>query len=202
MSGSRILGPGLATLFLSLAMAGAPAAEPAAAPEMLLGRGSHLIDLNLGYGHLAAPGAPGGSFGFGVGFLHFPSDMTALGVDVTADRLGRRAPALGKAPADLELVSVLAQGLIHPPQRIATPYVGVGAGPYFFRSSISGDGRTGTHWGAMARAGVRMVGWRPILGLDFRHHWVFLNPDDTGGPAPGKKVVRSLSLKMTLSFLF
>ena len=202
MSAPRFVGSGLAALALSLSLAGALDADPLRAPEMLLGRGSHLIDLNFGYGRWLEPGAPGGSFGFGAGLLHFTSDMTAVGVDITADRLGQRATTPGAQPANLEWVSVLAQGMVHPPERLVTPYVGVGAGPYFFRSSVAGDGQAGTHWGAMARAGVRMVGWSPTVGLDFRHHWVFLDPHDAGGPAPGKSVTRSMSLKMTLSFLF
>jgi len=170
--------------------------------SLLIGRGSHLIDVNLGYGRWLDSGAPPGSFGFGVGYMNFTSDYAAVGVDVTADRLGERTPVPGHEPENLELVSVLAQGLVHPPAKNLTPYVGVGTGPYLFRSSSESTDEQKTHWGIMGRTGFRMVGWRPIVGVDYRYHWILLDPGDPASPSPGKSVTHSMSLKLTLSFLF
>ncbi|HKA24589.1 MAG TPA: hypothetical protein VKF80_06395 [Candidatus Eisenbacteria bacterium] len=171
-------------------------------PSLLIGRGSHIVDVNFGYGRWMDPHAPSGSFGFGVGFLTFTSDFAAVGVDVTADRLGQRTPEPGKEAEDLELVSVLAQGMVHPPAKNLTPYIGVGTGPYFFRSSAQNTDQAKTNWGIMGRTGFRMVGWRPIVGLDYRYHWIMLDPGDATSPAPGKSVTHAMSVKLTLSFLF
>jgi hypothetical protein len=134
--------------------------------------------------------------------MHFTSDYAAVGVDVTADRLGQLAAQPGQEDQNLELVSVLAQGLVHPPAKNLTPYVGVGTGPYFFRSSGQTTDQEKTNWGFMGRTGFRMVGWRPIVGLDYRYHWILLDPQDPASPSPGKSVTHAMSLKLTLSFLF
>src|SRR5262249_15438682 len=134
--------------------------------------------------------------------LHFTSDYAAVGVDVTADRLGEKTPGPGQEPQNLELVSVLAQGLVHPPEKTLTPYLGIGAGPYFFRSSGPTTDQSKTHWGVMARTGFRMVNWRPIVGVDYRYHWIMLDPGDASSPAPGQSVTHAMSLKLTMSFLF
>ena len=186
-------------LLLALA-ARAPVA--CADSSLLIGRGSHIIDVNLGYGRWLDSGAPPGSFGFGVGYMNFTSDYAAVGVDVTADRLGERVPQGSNQAENLELVSVLAQGLVHPPAKNLTPYVGVGTGPYILRSSGESTDEQKTHWGIMGRTGFRMVGWRPIVGLDYRYHWILLDPGDPASPSPGKSVTHAMSLKLTLSFLF
>jgi hypothetical protein len=190
---------------LAAALAGAvmSSSPGAAGPrDNLIGRGSHLIDLNLGYGRWLTDGAPKGSFGFGIGFLYFPSEAGAVGVDVTSDRLGEVPSSIPGETINLELTSILVQGLIHPPTGALVPYVGAGAGPYFFRSSVEGESESGTHWGVMGRAGVRMVAWRPMLGLDLRHHWVFIDPKEHMDFAAGRKLTRFLSLKATISLLF
>jgi hypothetical protein len=170
--------------------------------SLLVGRGSHIVDVNFGYGRWLDSGAPPGSFGFGVGYMHFTSDYAAVGVDLTADRLGQLAAQPGHEAENLELVSVLAQGLVHPPSKNLTPYVGVGTGPYFFRASGQTTEQAKTNWGFMGRTGFRMVGWRPIVGLDYRYHWIMLDPQDPASPSPGKSVTHAMSLKLTLSFLF
>src|SRR5436190_1334730 len=124
--------------------------------SLLVGRGSRIVDVNFGYGRWLDSGAPPGSFGFGVGFLHFTSDYSAVGVDLTADRLGQLAARPGHEAENLELVSVLAQGLVHPPAKNLTPYIGVGTGPYFFRSSGQTTEQAKTNWGFMGRTGFRM----------------------------------------------
>jgi hypothetical protein len=185
-----------------LALAGHAPTASADSSSLLIGRGSHIIDVNLGYGRWLDAGAPPGSFGFGVGYMSFTSDYSAFGVDVTADRLGERTTVPGQAVENLELVSVLAQGLVHPPAKNLTPYVGIGTGPYFFRSSAHDSDEQKTHWGIMGRTGFRMVGWRPIVGLDYRYHWIVLDPQDPASPAPGKSMTHAMSLKLTFSFLF
>lgn len=170
--------------------------------SLLVGRGSHIVDVNFGYGRWMDSGAPPGSFGFGVGYMHFTSDYSAVGVDLTADRLGEREAQPGQEAQNLELVSVLAQGLVHLPAKNLTPYVGVGTGPYFFRSSGETTEHAKTNWGIMGRTGFRMVAWRPIVGLDYRYHWILLDPQDPASPSPGKSVTHAMSLKLTFSFLF
>jgi hypothetical protein len=199
MSASAMLRRAVLAATVALA-ARAPTAS--ADPSLLVGRGSHIIDVNLGYGRWLESSAPAGSFGFGVGFLSFTSDYSAVGVDVTADRLGQRTPEPGQEAQDLELVSVLAQGMVHLPAKNLTPYVGIGTGPYFFRASGQTSEQTKADWGVMGRAGFRMVGWRPIVGLDYRYHWIKLDPNDPESPAPGKSVTNAMSVKLTFSFLF
>jgi hypothetical protein len=201
MFGSATLRRAAIVASACLVLAGhAPAAS--ADSSLLIGRGSHIIDVNLGYGRWLDSSAPPGSFGFGVGYMSFTSDFAAVGVDVTADRLGERTPAPGQESENLELVSVLAQGLVHPPARNLTPYAGIGVGPYFFRSSGQNSDEARTHWGVMGRTGFRMVNWRPIVGLDYRYHWIALDPQDPASPAPGKSMTHAMSLKLTFSFLF
>jgi hypothetical protein len=192
----------LAILVLPCLALAARAPIACADSSLLVGRGSHIVDINLGYGRWLDSGAPPGSFGFGVGYMHFTSDYAAVGVDLTADRLGQLTAQPGHEAQNLELVSVLAQGLVHPPAKNLTPYVGVGTGPYFFRSSGQTTDQEKTNWGFMGRTGFRMVGWRPIVGLDYRYHWILLDPQDPASPSPGKSVTHAMSLKLTLSFLF
>lgn len=201
MSASIALRRVTTALVVCLALA-ARAPIAGADSSLLIGRGSHIIDVNLGYGRWLDSHAPPGSFGFGVGFLQFTSDYTAVGVDVTADRLGQKTPEPGQEPENLELVSVLAQGVVHPPEKTLTPYAGLGTGPYFFRSSAQTTDQAKTHWGVMARTGFRMVNWRPIVGVDYRYHWIMLDPGDPASPVPGKSVTHAMSLKLTMSFLF
>jgi hypothetical protein len=202
MPASRTLRRAAIALFVCATLAARAPMASAADPSLLIGRGSHILDVNLGYGRWLDSHAPPGSFGFGVGFLHFTSDYSAVGVDVTADRLGETAAAPGQEAENLELVSVLAQGVVHPPEKALTPYVGVGTGPYFFRSSGTNTDQAHTHWGVMARTGFRMVNWRPIVGVDYRYHWIMLDPGDPASPAPGHSVTHAMSLKLTMSFLF
>lgn len=168
----------------------------------MLGRGSQFIEINAGFGRWLESGAPDGSFGFGAGYTYFPTSVASVGIDVTSDGLGELRDQKGDAPVNLDLTSVLAQGTLHGPAHFLAPYAGIGGGAYFFRSSVAGQSDVRTHWGAMARAGFRVVGWRPVLGIDARYHWVFLDPDEELEFAPGGRYTSFVSTKLTLSWIF
>src|SRR5262249_11978708 len=75
--GSRTNMPASATLrraaLLVLPCLALAAQAPVASADssLLIGRGSHIVDVNVGYGRWLDSGAPPGSFGFGVGYMRF-----------------------------------------------------------------------------------------------------------------------------------
>ncbi len=168
------------------------------------GPGSQLVDINMGYGKWLEANAPGGSFGFGVGYQYFLTSVASVGFDITADQLGEVKRADGSDPFDMEVVSFLTQVTFHARGRSLIPYVGVGAGPYLFHTTTAREESSlNSRWGVMGRTGLRIVAIRPVIGLDARYSWVFLDPSDTESSfTPGETSAQFLSVKMTLAWMF
>jgi hypothetical protein len=164
--------------------------------------GTQLIDVSLGYGRWLNQSASSGAYGFGAGYHYFLTSVVSVGLDVSADQLGKVQPSNGGEEFDFQAISLSTQLTFNGRGRTVSPYVAAGAGPYILHTETEGEQRLTPRWGFSGRAGVRVVGMRPVLGVDAKYALVLLNPENDIGVAQGESATSFLSFRATLSWSF
>jgi hypothetical protein len=183
----------VSVLACAAAVPGFAAGSPGA-PADPFKRGSQWMSLRAGYAKATGEVAADGSMGCGFGYRRFVLDGWAFGGFVQYDVLGRFGSAAEiSVPMTLEVTRHARWGsAFH-------PYVGIGAGAYYFKQYRTGADNSsftpGRYLTFGAQTPVRAAG---LLGIDVRMSSVD-RPDANPvfpGPASGRDKLDDLLIKL------
>jgi hypothetical protein len=170
----RVRRGGLASLALLTLIAWSPVARAADAPATAAAaavpdgpewtKGAQWMSVRAGYAKISAQDAPDGLAGYGFGYARFVMTRWAVGGYIHQELLGRFGHATAiEVPLTIEVVRHTRWGsAMH-------PYVGVGAGAFYYKYYRTGEDVAGFRPGRYITLGFTSpVAHRNLLGVDIR----------------------------------